>query len=132
LLGEKPTKFSRIFERIRLEYGDLVAYGETSNVFHQCRLFEASIKTIQASLNNIDGMCLLLRCVREESGALLSVPAVQDTRFQVGSGFALNHEPIRFYMRFFRFTAYPNISHGQMGGYEGLGEQRSEAVFAVI
>jgi hypothetical protein len=132
LLGEEPTQLGCTFERIRLEYGDLVAYGETSNVFHECRLFQASIKPVQASLNNIDGMCLLLSCVREESGALLSVPAVQDTRFQVGSGFALNDEAIRFYMRFFRFTADPNISHGQMCGYEGLGQQRSEAVFTVI
>jgi hypothetical protein len=120
LLGEEPTKLGRTFERIRLEYGDLVAYGETSDVFHERRLFQASIKTVQASFNNIDGVCLLLSCVREESGALLSVPAVQDTGFEVGSGFALNDEAIRFYMRFLRITAYPNISHGQVGGYEGL------------
>jgi hypothetical protein len=122
LIGEEPTKLGSVLQTIRLKYGNLVAYGETSNVFHERWLFQTSIKTIQASLNNIDGMCLLLSCVREESGALLSVPAVKDTGFQVGSGFAFNDEAIRFYMRFLHFTADPNISHGQVGGYEGLWE----------
>ena len=67
-------------------------------------------------------MCLLLSCVREESGALFSVAPIQDTGFQVGGGFAFNDEAIRFYMRFLRLTADPNISHGQVGGYEGLWE----------